>query len=733
LSVRVVDKGVLTVEREPLARPGPSHGAALLVAERVRSRDRIDLRSFATILHRNTRLVLTAVVVSLIVAVIVTLMTAKLYRAGVTLQFNALTYLNLNASNGGEAVADRKDFIATQVGLLKSRSLAQGVARDLDLAADPSIARPTDDPETRLRQATAMIARGLSIVDQPSAQAPQDGQMIRYFFVAGSPELAARIANAIADGFINASRQRRYDASAYASSFLRRQVDRTRLELDASERELLAYAQAQGIVGTTAGGERSSPPDSAVLQSGSLKALNGALAEATVRRILAEGAYRQQSAGGSFEVAQSTAGLRSTRAALEAQVQSKLTSLKSDHPEIVALRARIGEINRQIALEQSRAARGRSASQLAEYRAAMSAESALRAQVDQMRRSVLDLRGRNVRYTFLQREVDTNRSLYEALLRRYKQVEVVARLATSPVSVVDRAEVPASAFRPNLLFNLLFALVIGLAAGTAAALAAEMFHDTIDTRDEVRSKLGLACLGVIPTPAGGETIIDQLNVPTSAASEAYSAVLAALKLSGDSGAPKALLLTSTTAGEGKSSSALALARNYARRGERVLLIDADLRRPAFKGTSPRQGLTRLLTSDAPIAGHIIATQFDQLSLLPCGTIPPNPADLLAGPRFAAILHEALDRFDRVIVDGPPILGLADAGLLASAVGSVAMIVEAGRTRAKEARNALARIEQIGANVVGAILTKAPVEQGSYGESAGDFAAIDEAPRELLLH
>jgi len=522
-------------DRQSLPEPfGPVRGHGLHLEDRNAAGDGLDLQSVLRILNEHRKLILAAMVVGLIGGLIMTLMTPKMYRAGVTLEVNAPKVEILNEEDGGEApMSNSWDFIATQVGLLKSRTLAERVAQDLNLASDPSIVGVGGDPASRLRTATSVVAGGLS------AEMPEDGQLIRYSYVSTSPDLAAKVANGFADGFINSSLQRRFDASNYARNFLLQQINKTRGELEKSERQLVTYAQAQGIINTGSGEAGSTTTDASSLQGGSLIALNGALAEATARRVMAEGAYRQAGlAGSSSEVNLSTSGLRGTRAGLEADYQDKLTLLKPDHPDMVALRSRIEELNRQIGAEQSRVAGGKSTSLLADYRAAIATESSLRAQVNQLRGSVLDLRGRSIQYNILQRDVDTNRGLYDALLQRYKQVGVAGGVGTSPVSIVDRAEVPGGPYKPNMMFNLLAGLGIGLLAGVALALALEFVHDTIKTREDVRSKLRLACLGVIPKRAGGGSIIEELKDVSSAATEAYSAVLAALRFSTESGPRK---------------------------------------------------------------------------------------------------------------------------------------------------------------------------------------------------
>ena len=175
-----------------------------------------------------------------------------------------------------------------------------------------------------------------------------------------------------------------------------------------------------------------------------------------------------------------------------------------------------------------------------------------------------------------------------------------------------------------------------------------------------------------------------------------------------------LALTSASSGEGKSSSAFAIAQNYARLGRRVLLIDSDLRKPAFKTETDDVGLSHLLTTDDPLADHVVPTQHENLSLLPSGPVPPNPADLLSTGRVRKIIAEASEQFDLVLIDAPPTLGLADSPLLAAAAGNVAFVVEAGRTRTRAVVEALNRLEAIGTHIIGIILTKASARGGGYG-------------------
>ena len=689
----------------------------------------LDFASLVRIISNWRWLILGAVVFGLVGGVIVTLLTKPMYRSWVTLEVNPPTVEIMDEKSGERSEsATPWDFVATQVGLLSSRSIAERAAQDLNLANNKAVVGEGGDAKSRLDTATAVVSGGLNV------EAPDEGQLITYSFDAETPQLSAAIANQIAESFINSNLQRRYEASAYARNFLEKQIAKTRADLERSERQLVAYAQQQGII-TTAVGEDGKPAGDAASPEGeSLVALNKALADATARRVSAEGAYRSGIAvGATADVTASTQGLRQTRATLEAEYQDKLNLMKAEHPDMLSLRSRIQELDRQIGRETSQASSGRTNTLLAEYRGALSAERALQGRVAALKDSVLNLRGRSIRYTILQREVDTNRSLYDALLQRYKEVGVAGGVGTSPISIVDRAEVPGGPYKPNLLLNLLMGLGAGLGLGLLAAVALEYLYDTVKTREDVRSKLGLACLGAIPKTSGQDSFVEELKDPRSIVSEAYSSVVASLRFSTEEGTPKTLVVTSTRSTEGKSSTALAVAQNFARRGTSVLLIDGDLRKPAFKAASEKVGLTRLLTNDdEPARSHIVPTQFTDLWLLPSGPLPPNPADLLSTGRFQQILGEVTQHFDIVIIDAPPVLGLADSLLLSSVAGNLMFVVESGKTRTKAAIESLRMLAGTGAHIVGAVLTKSAEGIGGYGYKAYGYGSLDRKRTEILM-
>jgi polysaccharide biosynthesis transport protein len=691
----------------------------------------LNLQTIWRVISEWRWLILGAVAVGLAGAIVVTLLTTPLYKAAAVLEINPPA-VEIMDGKGQPVVPNDREFLATQYGLLASRSLAQRVAQELNLPANQAFVPGEADRETKLKIATGKLMGNFKVTPVPQSR------LINIAYTSDDPALAARVANAYADNFINSSLERRYEASSYARSFLERQIANVKRDLERSERQLVGYAQRQGIINL--GGEKAGESgDAGSLQGASLAAVNAALADATTKRIQAEQAYRQARAVSASEITSSTAGLRSQRAALEAEYQEKLSRFRPEYPDMIALRSRITELSKQINAEAGTVAGGRATTLAAEYRAALAAESNLQGRLNQLKGAVLNLRGRSIQYNILLREVDTNRSLYDALLQRYKEIGVAGGIGRNQVSIVDRAEPPGGPFKPNLMFNLMIGFAAGLLTGLAAALALEFLNDTVKTPDDVRDRLGLASLGVIPKKQGVEAMAEELKDQTSSISEAYFSLRTSLQFTTENGAPKTLLITSSRAAEGKSSTTLALATNFARLGNNVLLIDADLRKPAFvTGNDRNGGLSLLLTNHDPIRDHVLKTEHDNLWLLPCGPLPPNPAELLASPRLKALMNEAAAEFDMVIVDGPPVLGLADAPLLGAVTRGTLMVIESGKTRTKAAVDAVNRLKASGSHIVGAVLTKFRHQSHGYGYGYGygyepyKYGGVGSREREIRL-
>jgi len=322
----------------------------------------------------------------------------------------------------------------------------------------------------------------------------------------------------------------------------------------------------------------------------------------------------------------------------------------------------------------------------------------------------------SIQLNIYQRDVDTNRALYDGLLQRYKEIGVTGAIATNNISIVDVAQTPERPSKPRLLINLFLASLIGLGLGVVAAFLLEALDETLASPEDVESKLNLPVLGVIPLLDRGVTPIEALKDVRSNFSEAYYSLRTALQFSTPNGAPSSILVTSSRPAEGKSTTAYATAVNLARLGRRVLLADGDLRNPSMHriiGTDNEAGMSNLLSGGA--LGELAKkTSQTGLDFIPCGPLPPNPAELWGGDRLHQILVEALQTYDHIVIDGPPVLGFADAPLLASSVAGTIFVLESKGTRRAQARGALRRLATGNGRILGATLTKFNTKTAQYG-------------------
>jgi len=657
-------------------------------------------------------LIAAIVLACLLAAFAISMMIKPVYRATTTLEVNREGIQPVKVGELQPLQMQDREYLNTQAGLLRSRQLAERVARTLNLANNEEVVDQEIAPAEREAIATRVVMEALTV------EPIRESRLLSVEVEHTSPEIAAQVANSLTDNFIRSSIERRFEANSYARNFLEERLAQTRRRLDESERELVAYAQRNGIVTTnidsgTGEGRSEQPIDAA-----SLTATNAALQQARTERIAAEQRFAQARVNRTTSevLANPTIQtLTSQRAQLQAEYQEKLGIFQPDYPQMVQYRARIQALDNAIATET----RNVSSSLGSEVAAARAREAALAQRVEGLKSALLNLRQRSIQYTILQREVDTNRALYETLLQRYREVGVAGGVGENIISIVDKAEVPAAPFTPNLPLNLAIGLIAGLILGFGCAFAFEWMDDTIKTPDDLTNRLGLAPLGVIPIAPKNETVVESLEDARSQISEAYQSVRTALQFSTDRGLPKVLGVTSTKAGEGKSTSALSIARSIATLDASVLLIDADLRKPTFAGPSSKAaGLSSLLAGSDDVEGCIHKTNYENLYLLPAGKIPPNPAELLSSDRLPQILERVKGMFDYIIVDGPPVLGLADAPLLATHVDGTVMVIESGSIRRVAAQNAVARLRAVEANLMGGILTKFNAVRSGYGYGYG---------------
>jgi len=688
-----------------------------LADEMIDDEDEFDfsIGDILTVLWERKWWILLAALLGLVAALGYSLSKSPLYRATATIELNPPSVPVL--SNGGDAseglVVPTTDsqFQETQIGILRSRALAERVVQDLGLvgeanrldAAETSGAEAAAarDPQ-RVAGLAASIAEGLTVSPSPNSR------LIELSYVSDDPAEAARLANGFATSFIDLTLDRKYEATTSARRFLEERIRTVREEINDAERRLVAYAKENGIV-LVGSGEGEGGAGSSTLTGESLGTLNSALAAAQQKRITAEQRYRQAAAlaaGGG-----NSATLRQEKAVLEAEYREKSTYLQDSFPEMARLKTRIEELDRQILTENSRA----TGTLEAEYRAALAEEQALSERVSQLTGSALTEREDAIQYNILQRELDTNRSLYDALLERYNEVGVVEGIGTAQAATVDQAQAPATPFEPNILRNTILGTLLGLFLGAGLAVLYDRLTDTVKTKDDLREKLGLPALGAIPLATKNANFLEEVRDQYSVIYDAYASLRTGLQLSGEGGFPQVLLVTSARPEEGKSSTSYSLGVQLSDTGRRVLLIDADMRKPSFVvSEDDRIGLSTLLTSDTSLTEHVVKTTSPNLFLLPSGPIPPNPANIILPARLDAILANARSLFDHVIIDAPPVARFADAVLLSSCSDGVLFTLESGKTRTALARAALSQLRMAGANLLGGSLTKASARVIDYG-------------------
>ncbi|WP_158299024.1 GumC family protein [Sphingomonas psychrotolerans] len=673
-------------------------------------------------------LVMGTIVACVAIAVLVTLLSTPIYRSTTTVEIsrNNTNPLGIAGVEQNSFALDQ-EFYQTQYGLLGSRGLAERVVRTLGLARNDKFLDETAVPETAQRDARSRQRENQAREDAAIGRVQANltiepirgSSLVRIHFNNPDPDLAARVANTIGEAFIQSNLDRRFQASAYARDFLESRLQQVRAKLEKSERDLVAYASQQGIItiddkGTGSASSASGTSDRSIVAA-DLTALNSELAVATGNRIAAESKLTSVRSAPLTrpEVLANTAisELMRNRANLSAEYSRGLETFKPDYPEMMSLRSQIGELDKQLRATAEQLTRSVSV----EYQSALKRENLLKARVEMLKASVLDLRSRSIQYAIYQREIDTNRALYDGLLQRYKEIGVAGGIGTNNVSVVDQAQITKSPYRPRPIFNVLVGLLVGTALGIGLAFGLDQLDSSVIAPQEYEQKIGIPLLGSVPLASG--SVLDELADKKSAVSEAYYSLLTNLQFTTNGGAPKTLLVTSSRASEGKSTTALSIARNLAHLGAATILVDADMRKPSVHRSLQlpnNAGLSNLLSNDKEVADVIQDSGVPGLMVVTSGPLPPSPAELLYGDHMKQVLQKLLERATYVVIDGPPVLGLADAPLIANSTEGTVFVIEAGSTRVAMARQALRRLQDANGHVVGGALTKFNVKKAGYG-------------------
>ena len=676
--------------------------------------------------------VLAAVVgLALALGVLLTVLATPQYSAVARVEISRASAKVTNVEGvQSDEVGRDQEFYQTQYALLQARSLAERVERQLRLgskdeffaahgvdpdgalAANSQVMTPT---QRRSRSALAIDLLLANIEVSPIARS----SLVDITYTSGSPELSAQIANAWVDQFIGGSIDRRFESTAAARRYLEQRLGELRGKLEQSERDLVNYAGEKGIVTLSSSqNAEGRTTENRTLVAEDLAALNASLADAKNERIAADGKLRAErgSSATQLSLANPTiATLRQRRAELSADYAKLMVQFEPGYPPARAIHEQIRSINAAIAEEEGRVNSGSAST----YQAALARENGLQSQVDTLKQRLATQQRDSIQYNIFQREADTNRELYDGLLQRYKEIGV-AGIGSSNIFLVDAAKIPTRPSSPKLIVNILLALAAGLVIAMMTAVALEQIDEGVREPDQIARHFHVPLLGSVPDERGND-LIDELSDVKSSISEAYLSIRSNLAFSSDHGVPRSLMVTSTRPSEGKTTSSYALALVLARVGKKVALIDADMRSPSTHkifGMDNVAGLSNFLAGNDDWQKLLRPTGVSNLTVMTAGPTPPSAAELLSSDRLIQLIRSLAERFDHVIVDSPPILGLADAPLISRAVEGCIAVVESRGVAVRGVRLALDRLRSVRAHIFGVILTKLDSRQAGYGYGYG---------------
>jgi capsular exopolysaccharide synthesis family protein len=599
---------------------------------------------------------------------------------------------------------DSDRFLQTQLDLVRSRNLAEAVASKLqgrDAATNFEAlgvegATPNDRKESLIASLQANVQAKLGL----------NTRLAQIEFTSFDPVVSARVANAYADGLAAANLQTKVSTAEKAKQYLTGQLTAAKTRLEGSERRMLAYARSADLTATIAAQSKDTE------HLGSLRAqqvalLNSSLSDATARRIDAQQQWAQVSGTSAMllpDVQNNAAvqDLASQKAQLEAKLQEDRQRYTENYPTVRETAARIQQLDGAIASLASNI----KASFRGRYLAAAQQEQQLAGTVAGLRGAAMAERERAVGFNTLQREVETNRAFYDGLLQRYKEVAASSGAPSANVTIIDRAAPPLVPSSPDVVKNMALAAIAGLLLALLVGSAREGMQQLIRSPEEMELAFNLPTLGVIPLEQGQTHTDFRLTSWRSTQAEAYHSIAIALEQAAGGVLPKTLLITSTSASEGKSTTAVGIARSITAMGKAVLLVDGDLRHPSlreFFGPDEQPGLAEILRGLAAAPQTIQQNEENGFDIVPAGQMLSTPFSLLAGQHMQEALRQLSEKYDTVIIDGPPILGLADAVLLARSVESVLVVVEANRLHKSEIEIALSRLP--GSGIIGTVVTK----------------------------
>lgn len=724
----------------------------------------LSLRDYWQVIQRRRWLILVFCVVIVLITAVTIVMLPPVYTAETTLlmERNAPRVLDFHEVQTDQSILDEYDFYKTQFEVLKSRALAAWVIQEQGLEANPLFTGvgkqgPVTWVKAHVQGWVAQWAWGRKIFS-PSGPVPskdhlgskpallktylamldikpiQRTRLVKIMFHTSDPELSARLANAHAQAYIRQGLRLRLQANEDAQHFLQNKLVELKGRLEQSEASLKEYRRTKKVI---------APDEKDNLVVTRLSALSKQLTETEAERIgleaqlatLRQGDYEALPAITARPTIQT---LKQQLAQREGELSQMVTVYKPGHPQLEAAQAQVENIQRKLHEEIRQTVHGLEST----YSTALIRERALQDKVEAQRAEVLSLKDAAGQYAILTREVDTNRQLYDSVLQRLKEAGVVSELRVSNVSIIDHAQAPLSASTPYKK-ALFLSVLVGCLGGVGLALLLDYLDHTFKTPQEIEHALRLPSLGIVPdfsrlherprlirklTSILPKALTAQqrdekcVRLPSHAlytvVTEAYRTLRTSILLSQAGEPPQTILFTSSNHGDGKTVSVINTAIVFAQTGARVLVIDADLRRPHCHrklGIENGRGLTEVLTGQRAPGEAISPTTLRQLSLLRAGSSPPDPAELIGSRKMQELLAALRKSYDFILIDSPPVVPVSDAVLVATLVDGVVLVISRQTTSRQVAKETRARLEYARARILGVLFNRAelPSTDGAY--------------------
>ena len=715
----------------------------------------IDLREYLRVLIKRRWIIATIFTVLVLTVAVKTFTATPIYQASARIIIEKENPKLMSFQEVMAVDSTGTDYYQTQYKIIESRIVAREVIRKLDLENSPEFfPEPKDNVLANLKRSMGQALTGaknwvVSLLkteedaDKTGASAEEDLSLdseLVYAFIdrvevspirnsrlvdvsmeAKDPVMSARMANALVSAFIGQNLETKLSAAKGAVEWLGERINDERKKVEIAEKALLAYKEKHQIIT-----DFSSDAENITAQK--LAELNAQVLDSESQRVKVETRYQQAiSLEKTPDMLDSIPEVLSNDLIqeikkMEVVLFNRMSELSKkygrNHPQMKAIYSELADLKKRKALEAQRVVN----SLKNEYKLALAREESLKRALARQKTESLKLNKKAVQFGVLRREAESSRQMYELLIKRFKETSLTEEMKTGNIRIIDKAEVPKSPVKPKKKRNILLAVIVGLTLGIGTAFFLEYLDNTIKLPEDVKEHLKIPYLGPVPAitsndiPAHMARELVTVHSPKSAASESYRSIRTGILFSSADEAPRTIVLTSASSSEGKSITAANLGVVMANAGSRVLLLDCDMRRPRIHkifDLDRKIGVSSILVGTGSAKDAIVPSSVENLDILPVGPIPPNPSEIVGSKKMGLLLNDLKKKYDRVLIDSPPISAVTDAVILTQMADSLLLVVRAGETPRQVIQHALAQVRSVNANILGAVLNAVSVGRDSY--------------------